>query len=430
MLIDYAKISVTAGKGGNGCSSFHREKFVPKGGPDGGNGGYGGSVIFKCDKNKKTLIDFKYKKTYVAESGENGQGTNKTGKSGEDLYIYVPIGTLLRDAETNEIIADLTDDSQAVTVVNGGSGGRGNAVFKSSTNRSPDYSELGLPGEHKNIILELKLLADAAIIGLPNAGKSTLLSVISAAKPKIADYPFTTLEPNLGVVKIGDMTPFVIADIPGLIENAHQGSGLGLKFLRHIERTKLFIHLIDINSDNMIKDFDTINAELIKYDEKLGARKQIVVVNKIDVVNNEYHEFCEEFVKYLDKNKNVLKICYISGVTGFGVNELVYSISELLKLPEIAELNTEIKKDDVKEYFFVKEEPVKVHDIGNNNFEITGDRILKALSRINISTDDGLVRFNKILDNYNINYLLKKAGAKNGDTVYIGEKTFDYYENK
>ncbi|HPN32196.1 MAG TPA: GTPase ObgE [bacterium] len=430
MLVDYAKINVSAGKGGNGCSSFHREKFVPKGGPDGGNGGTGGSVIIRSDKNKKTLIDFKYKKHYEADSGGNGQKTNKTGKSGENLIIYVPVGSVIRDADTNEIIADFIADSQETIAAKGGAGGRGNAVFKSSTNRSPDYCELGLEGEKRILIIELKLIADAAIIGLPNAGKSTFLSVISAAKPKIADYPFTTLEPNLGVVNLAGIEPFAIADIPGLIENAHTGAGLGLKFLRHIERAKLLIHLIDINSKNMIRDFDNINNELRQYGEKLGMRKQIVVVNKIDVVNNEYKEFCEELINHIGRNENVLKICFISAATGYGVNDLIYSVSAFLNLPEIKNADMELKSEPVKEYAFEKEEPVRVHDIGNNNYEITGDRILKALNRINTATDDGLVKFNKILDAYNINYLLKQAGAENGDRVFIGDKTFDYYEDK
>ena len=288
-FIDKAKIHVKAGDGGNGCVAFRREKFVPLGGPAGGNGGKGGDVILKADKRLQTLMDFKYKIHFKAKKGQHGSGSNKHGKSGEDLILKVPVGTVVKDAETGELIADLTEDGQEVVVAKGGKGGRGNAAFKSPTNQVPDYAEEGEKGEERWIELELKLLADIGIIGFPNAGKSTLISVLSHAKPKIADYPFTTLTPVLGVVEIDVGKSLVLADIPGLIEGASKGAGLGHEFLRHIERTKFLIHIIDISDfreREPLEAFDIINREMESYSPELLKKPQIVVGNKIDILSD------------------------------------------------------------------------------------------------------------------------------------------------
>ncbi len=288
-FIDKAKIHVKAGNGGNGCVAWRREKFVPMGGPAGGNGGKGGDVILKADSNLQTLMDFKYKIHFKAKSGQHGSGSNKHGKSGEDLILKVPVGTVVKDAETGEVIADLTEDGQEVIVAKGGKGGKGNAAFKTSTNQAPDYAEEGEKGEEKWIELELKVLADVGIIGFPNAGKSTLISVLSNAKPKIADYPFTTLTPVLGVVEVDVGKTLVLADIPGLIEGASQGAGLGHEFLRHIERTKFLLHVIDISDfreREPLEAFEIINKEMAQYSPELLKKPQIVIGNKIDILSD------------------------------------------------------------------------------------------------------------------------------------------------
>src|SRR3990170_3536635 len=288
-FIDEAKIHVHAGDGGNGCISFRREKFVPKGGPDGGNGGNGGHVIIRADKQLNTLLDFKYRRHYDGERGEHGRGKKQDGRWGKDVVLKVPCGTIVRDSQTGEIVADLVENGQEVTAVRGGKGGRGNSEFATSTNQAPRIAEPGTSGEEREIALELKLLADVGLVGFPNAGKSTLISVISAAKPKIADYPFTTLEPNLGVVDMGDYKTFVVADIPGLIEGASEGAGLGDRFLRHVERTKLILHLVDVSSisgRNPVEDYKIINRELAAYNEDLALRPQVVIATKIDSLDD------------------------------------------------------------------------------------------------------------------------------------------------
>jgi GTP-binding protein len=329
MFIDEAKIYVKGGDGGNGCVSFRREKYVPKGGPDGGDGGDGGSVIITADRNLHTLIDFKYKQHYKAKRGAHGQGSNKHGKSGEECRIRVPVGTIIKDAGAQEIPKDLNEDGMEFIAVNGGRGGRGNARFKSSTNRAPRRSEKGFPGEEKWLSLELKLLADVGIIGFPNAGKSTLISKISAARPKISDYPFTTLAPNLGVVAVEEHKSFVVADIPGLIEGAHEGKGLGIRFLRHIERTKILLHLIDMSSGegrDPLDDFETINRELSHFSPELASKLQIVAGNKIDIP-----EARERFKKVKGRFKDIkVNIFPVSAATGEGVDKVIKCITEKL----------------------------------------------------------------------------------------------------
>ncbi|ACO04185.1 MAG TPA: GTPase ObgE [Persephonella sp.] len=327
-FIDKAKIHVKAGDGGNGCVAFRREKYVRMGGPSGGNGGKGGDVIIMADKSLKTLMDFRYKKHFKAENGQHGSGNNRHGRNGKDLIIKVPVGTVVKDAETGEILADLIYDGQKVVVAKGGRGGRGNAAFKTSTNQAPDYAEEGQPGEERWIELELKLIADIGIIGFPNAGKSTLISVLSKAKPKIADYPFTTLTPVLGVLQLDYGKSVVIADIPGLIEGASKGAGLGHEFLRHIERTKALIHMIDISDQrerDPIEAFEIINKELEKYSPELVKKPQIVVGNKIDMLSD--RSLIEKLKK--EFSKRGYPFVAVSLVTKEGLDQLIKLIAEV-----------------------------------------------------------------------------------------------------
>lgn len=331
MFVDYAEIQVKAGDGGKGCVSFRREKYVPKGGPDGGDGGDSGEVIIGVDSNLTTLLDFKYKKFYKAENGGQGKGKNQHGKKGESVVIKVPPGTIVGDLKTGKVLADLISEDQKVVVAKGGKGGRGNTHFKTSTDQSPRKFELGEKGEEKKLFLELRILADIGIVGFPNVGKSTLLSKITKAQPKISSYPFTTLSPNLGVVKMSEKTfpgekeylDFVIADIPGLIEGAHKGKGLGLEFLRHIKRTKILLYLLDVTSEDLSADFKTLQKEMKLYDSELLKKPSIVVLNKIDLLS-------------ADKKKIVgfstdVKICKISALTGEGVSKLLQILGSYFK---------------------------------------------------------------------------------------------------
>jgi GTP-binding protein len=322
MFIDEAKIYVKAGNGGNGCVSFRREKYVPKGGPDGGDGGKGGDVIIKADKSLHTLLDFKYHAYYKAESGEHGKGANKTGKSGNDAILKVPIGTVIKDFETEEILADLINDDEEFISARGGRGGKGNTHFATSTNRAPRNAEPGQKGEEKTLILELKVIADVGLIGMPNAGKSTLLSRISSAKPKVADYPFTTLTPNLGIVKYREFDGFVVADIPGLIEGAHLGKGLGIQFLKHIERTKVLVFLIDTaNSKNVAMDYKILKNELRSFNPSLLRKPKLIVLNKMDLLKGKR-------IKVGIKEKT--PIVKISAVTGEGLKNLLDEVWKMI----------------------------------------------------------------------------------------------------
>jgi GTP-binding protein len=319
-FIDEAKFYVKGGDGGNGCVSFRREKFVPKGGPDGGDGGDGGDVIIRASKRLGSLIDFRYRSHFTAERGLHGQGKKKHGRSGADCIVNVPMGSIIKDAETDEVIVDLIEDGQNIIVAKGGVGGRGNTHFTSSTNRSPRLAGKGKPGSERWLRIELKLLADIGLVGLPNAGKSTLLSALSAAQPKIASYPFTTLKPHLGVLQSADHRPCIIADIPGLIEGAHLGAGLGHKFLKHIERTKIILHIIDASGtiENIINEHRTIESELLNYNEELLQRRQILLLNKTDLIQDS--DKLEKLKKILI-NKG-LKVIYISALTGDGIEKL------------------------------------------------------------------------------------------------------------
>lgn len=421
MFTDYVKIIAKAGDGGNGAISFRREKYVAAGGPDGGDGGKGGDVYFEVDPNSNTLIDFRFKKKFKAENGNNGEGSNKYGRSGEDLSIKVPIGTVIKDSETNRVLADLSHEGQKELVLKGGRGGKGNAHFATSTRQAPRFSQDGENGEEKELILELKLLADVGLIGFPNVGKSTFLGRTTSATPKIADYHFTTLEPNLGVVKTDYGDSFVIADIPGIIEGASEGVGLGLQFLRHIERTRLLLHVIDVSGSegrNPVDDFNKINAELQKYSQKLSQRTQIIVANKIDSMQDE--QLYKDLEK-LAKEKN-LEIFKISAVTGEGVDKLIKHVSELLKtLPKEDLIEYEDKKvyklEEKDEYTIRKED---------GKFIIEGEPVERIMRRVNIADNESLYYFQKNLDELGVNQRLKEMGVQEGDIVKIADYELEW----
>jgi len=324
-FVDEAKIYIKSGDGGPGCVSFRREKFVPRGGPDGGDGGKGGDIVAVASRSHRTLLDMKFNQHHAARRGAPGEGSNRTGKSSEDVEIVVPVGTVIRDMETGELLADMIGDGQRAVLARGGIGGKGNARFKTATNQAPRYAQDGLPGEEKTVSLELKLIADVGIVGLPNVGKSTLIASVSAARPKIANYPFTTLKPNLGVVRLGDHQTFVVADIPGLIEGAHQGAGLGTKFLRHIERTSILLHIIDISKEPFTgawNDFETINRELASFSPAVGEKPQIVAISKIDLTTT--RERLDETAVFF-RGKGI-RIFPVSAATGEGIRELLQEI--------------------------------------------------------------------------------------------------------
>ncbi len=424
MFTDYTKIIIKSGDGGNGAATFRREKYVAAGGPDGGDGGKGGDIYFQVDKDKNTLIDFRYNKKFKAKNGENGSGSNCNGKYGEDLYIKVPIGTIIRDAQTNKVIADLSKPNQIELVLKGGRGGRGNSHFKTSTRQAPRFSEDGDKGEEKEVILELKLLADVGLLGFPNVGKSTFLSKVTDARPKIANYHFTTLEPNLGVVKTKDGDGFVIADIPGIIEGASEGVGLGIQFLRHVERTRLLLHFIDVSGQegrNPVQDYKTINDELKKYSEKLSTRKQIIVATKIDSMQDDtkYKEL-EELAK-----KENLEFYKISSVTGEGVQELIDHVSQLLKMLPKEEL---IEAEEKMVYTLPDKDKEWEAKRQGNVFYVTGRAVDRLMGRINIEDNESMYYFHKCLKNMGIDDKLKELGICDGDTVYISDWELEWEE--
>jgi GTP-binding protein len=419
LFFDEATINVKSGDGGNGLVSFRREKFVPRGGPAGGNGGKGGDVILRADKSLNTLVAFKHQVHFKAERGGHGGSSNKQGRTGEDCVVPVPAGSAVYLRETDELIADLVYDGQEMIVARGGRGGRGNAAFKSSTNQVPRVAERGEPGEELWLRLELKLIADVGTVGIPNAGKSTLLSVVSRAKPKIADYPFTTLTPNLGVVVI-DHRDFVLADIPGLIEGAHAGSGLGHQFLRHIERTRMVIHLLNGLSPDPIGDFDAINTELDLFNPLLADKPQIVALNKID--QPEVAGLWPQIKAGLEA-RGVDEPMAISALTGEGVQTLLRRVVAMLdELPEPASLADEpvVYRPEIDEDFFEIEREGTERTPGLARWRVSGVRIERAAAMTNWDYYESGLRFQRILDVMGISKALNKAGVEDGDTVVIG----------
>ena len=421
MFADVAKIVVKAGNGGNGLVSFHREKYVPDGGPDGGDGGRGGNIVFKADKTLSTLIDFAHRKTFSAKNGEDGKARHSFGRKGEDLYIAVPVGTVIKDAKSGKVMKDMSEDGEEFIAAYGGNGGWGNVHFASATRQTPKFAKDGLKGQERELILELKLIADVGLAGFPNVGKSTLLSAVSAARPKIANYHFTTLEPNLGVVKMGEGKSFVMADIPGLIEGAHEGIGLGHEFLRHIERTRLIVHIVDVSGiegRNPIEDFEKINNELSLYSSSLAERPQIVVANKTDIITD--ITLLEEFRKYIEEKG--LRLFEISAAAHKGTKELINYVSAMLDTLE----PVEIYEADFEEEDF-SEEPFEVRKEGET-YVVEGPYIEKLLRHCNFEDAESVQYFQLALRRKGIIDALEEMGCGEGDAVRMYELEFDYTE--
>lgn len=421
-FIDKARITVRAGNGGNGVVSFHREKYVAAGGPDGGDGGKGGSVILQVDDNLSTLLDFRYKRKYSAHNGMDGQGSRKSGKDGENLIIKVPRGTLVRDADTNEIIQDMSAGEPFV-LCKGGRGGWGNAHFATPTRQIPRFAKGGLPGESHDVVLELKLLADVGLVGFPNVGKSTLLSVVSRAQPKIANYHFTTLSPNLGVVYAGEGRSFVLADIPGIIEGASEGAGLGHDFLRHIDRCRLLIHVVDVSGSegrDPVRDFDAINAELSQYNADLEKRPQIVAANKTDILENP--ENLERLRKHAEKLGYPL--FEISAAAHQGVDGLMNKVSEMLSiLPPIAVYEPEyVPRPPVIDY----SQPLDIQRLDDGTWVVDGPWLQRLMGNINLNDYESRMYFDKTLRDSGLYQRLEDMGIQDGDAVSLYDYEFEY----
>lgn len=423
MFVDEIEIKVIAGKGGDGCTSFRREKCVPLGGPDGGNGGRGSNIIFRVDKGLKTLVDLRYNKLIKGTKGINGKGSNRNGANAEDIIIKVPMGTTVIDADTNLILADLVNDNQEFIVAHGGRGGRGNKSFATQSEPAPKFSEYGEPGEERLLKCELKVLADVGLIGLPSVGKSTLLSMISAASPKIAAYHFTTLNPNLGVVKLHDET-FVMADLPGLIENASQGAGLGQKFLKHAMRTKVLAHVIDMGSSegrDPIEDYKIIRKEIDSYNEKLANKKEIIIANKMDL--DQANKNLEAFKKaYPDK-----EIIEISAAYQEGLDNLIKRLLELVKSINEEELYDETEFESHIIYKFNQDKPYTITN-DNGIWVLKGKEIEKLFKMTKFTEDEAVLRFARKLRGMGVEQALEDAGAKRGDEVQILDFVFEFKE--
>ena len=421
MFVDRVSIKVIAGKGGDGASHFRREKFVPLGGPDGGDGGRGGSIILEVDEGLKTLVDFYYRQEYKADAGKPGRGAKKYGKHGEDSIIKVPLGTVVMNAK-GEVIADLSEAKQSVCIARGGRGGRGNVHFATALRRAPKLAEKGEPGKELDIILELKLLAEVGIMGLPNAGKSTLLSVVSSSRPKIANYPFTTLIPNLGQVKLIAGQHFAMVDIPGLIAGAAQGQGLGHEFLRHIERTKLLLHLLDVGfpGTDPIQAFNTLNKELALYNQNLLKRQQIVVLNKVDLLENKQE--LKKVVDYFEEKK--YKIFIISAVTRKGVSDLLTYIGKIL--PQIKYEPLFIPK--VKKVVKKIEPRFKVEKIEAGKWRIMGKEVEKWVAMTDFNNEEAVNKLRYIMDKIGVSAECKKQEVRVGDVIVVGREEFTYQE--
>ena len=423
MFIDKAVVEIVAGNGGDGAIAFRREACVEKGGPSGGDGGRGGSIYFVGDNNVNTLLEFKYKRKIKADDGQNGMTKKCYGRKGEDVFVKVPLGTIVYDVTNDYVIADINEINQKVLIAKGGRGGRGNCHFASSRHQAPEIAENGEFGERITVRLELKLLADVGFVGFPSVGKSSLLSVISAAKPEIAAYHFTTLVPNLGVVEVPDGRSFVMADLPGIIEGASQGKGLGFNFLKHIERCRVLVHVIDMastESRDPYNDYLTIKHELEEYNPSLLKRPQLIVANKMD--QDEAHLFLEEFKAKLQDD---IEIIEVSTITKTNINKLIYKLSEILDNTPRFPLFDE--KDEYKVYLNTEEDFCKVK-YEDGFYVVYGNPVEKAFHRTNFSTDAGVLKFMRILRYNGVEEKLKEAGIKDGDSVKICDYEFDYYE--
>ncbi|MCK9443912.1 MAG: GTPase ObgE [Tissierellaceae bacterium] len=422
MFIDVAKIQVKAGKGGDGVVAWRREKYEPSGGPYGGDGGNGGSIILKADEGIRTLMDFRYKRVYKGENGEDGRTKKQFGKAGKDIILRVPVGTLIKDADTGGVIVDLKEKDQLAVIAKGGRGGRGNAKFATATRQAPGFAEPGTKGQDRNIILELKLLADVGLIGFPNVGKSTVLSILSAAKPKIANYHFTTLKPNLGVVRVGEEKSFVIADIPGLIEGAHEGAGLGHEFLRHIERTRILVHVLDISGSehrDPLEDFYKINSELGQYNEKLKDKPQLIAANKMDI------EGAEEGLRKVKEEleQKGYKVYPVSAATMEGIEQLKYAIWDLL-------INTELNYETYDEEFVYveKEEEQIIVRKENEDYIVEGPFIERLLNATYFDNVDSLRYFQEALRKRGVVDQLIELGIEENDPVFICGYEFEFFD--
>jgi len=425
MFFDEAKIYVKAGDGGDGCVSFRREKYVPLGGPSGGDGGKGGDVYLVANPHLNTLIRFKRRVHFKAQRGDHGRGKGQKGRQGDDVVVEVPPGTVVRDAENEELIADLMEEGQRVLVAQAGRGGRGNAAFATSTNQAPRIAERGAPGQERWLYLELKLIADVGIVGVPNAGKSTLLSVVSAARPKIAAYPFTTLEPNLGVVALGDYTSFVMADIPGLIEGAHTGTGLGHEFLRHIERTRMIIHLLDGASADPLGDYESINEELALFDPGLARKPQLLVLNKMDLPQTRaLWPSVEQAMKGGTPRLQGQRAMSISAVTGEGVKEMLRSVAEMLAgLPK-----EEPPAAEIKVFRPAGEEKALTITWEDDAWRVRGTEVERVAAMTNWDLDEAVQRFQRIAEAIGLKAALRETGVHPGDTVRIGEAELEWQQ--
>ncbi len=422
MLIDQAEIYVRSGKGGDGMVHFHREKYVPRGGPDGGDGGKGGDVVLEVKSTLNTLSAFRHKERYIAPDGKNGGANNMSGKMGPDLVVHVPPGTVVFDAETGDLLGDLTEAGQRLVICKGGRGGRGNQHFATARHQVPRTGEKGEPAEEKRLRFELKLIADIGLVGVPNAGKSTLLSVLTNARPKIAPYPFTTLEPNLGVAQIDDATTVVLADIPGLIEGASQGAGLGFEFLRHVQRTRVLIHLLDGLSEDPVADFSQINTEMSLFDPNIAEKPQIVAVNKID--QPEVLERLPKLKRDL-KKRGVSEILTVSALARANVRELLLAAAERLsETPAIDDSEAPMPvykpKEDPKEFTIRRED--------NGDWRVSGTAIERAAKMTYFEHSGSLRRFQRLMEALGVEDALRKAGIHNGDTVLVGDFELEWQD--
>lgn len=429
MFVDRVKVYVKGGDGGNGMVAFRREKYVPKGGPAGGDGGRGADVVFEVEEGLRTLMDFRYQRHFKATRGEHGMSKNQHGRGAKDMVVKVPPGTVVTDAETNHVIADLTEHGQRAVIAKGGRGGRGNSRFATPANPAPELSEHGEPGQERDVVLELKLLADVGLVGFPSVGKSTLLSVVSSAKPKIAEYHFTTIVPNLGMVETEDGRSFVMADLPGLIEGAHSGVGLGHQFLRHIERTRVIVHVIDMAATegrDPYEDYLTINKELEQYNLRLMERPQVIVANKMDMPNAE-----ENLAEFKQKLKEDYPVFPISAVTRKGLRELLFAVADKIEETPEFPLQDDTEDKSVHHVLYKHEKEQKEFEITRDpdgSFVLSGDAVEKLFKMTDFSRDESVKRFARQLRGMGVDEALRERGAKDGDTVRLLEFEFDFIE--